>query len=186
MLAVAVTNNAVVGVALNYLQANPDETDDVRPLIVLALHGPPVCSATTTPAHVTCGVVAVTADWQVLEVPSSPSALSLLPGGHVDAADRSLLGASLRLLAEQAGVPSEVVTPRAVLPLDVVAVPVPAKGGEPEHVHFDVRFLLQVPREHVRPPAGAGSDNYRWVPVAEIPGRLGTKLRRLAGDRVFH
>lgn len=181
----AVTNNAVVGVALNYLQANPDETDDVRPLIVLALHGPPVSSATTTPAHVTCGVVAVTADWQVLEMPSSPSTLSLLPGGHVDGADQSLLGASLRLLTEQAGVPTEVVTPRSVLPLDVVAVPVSAKGGEPEHVHFDVRFLLQVPREYVQPPAGGGSNNYRWVPVTEIKGRLGDKLRRMAVDRVY-
>jgi 8-oxo-dGTP pyrophosphatase MutT (NUDIX family) len=178
---VPVTNNAVMGAALAYIQANPKEMDAVRPLVVLALHGPSVTLRTTTPAHVTCRAIAVSPDRHVLEI-QPPSGEWQLPGGHVEPSDSSLLGAALRWLAGTAGIVINTVIPDAVKPLDLEAHAVDAEpatdgagGGEPEHVHYDARFLLYVADRTVELPAGY---SHRWVPVGEISGRLGTKLRR--------
>jgi ADP-ribose pyrophosphatase YjhB (NUDIX family) len=174
--AVAVTNNAVVGAALAYVEANPAEVDAVRPLVILALHGPSVADRVTQPAHVTCGALAVTADWRVLQLRERPSGRWLFPGDHVRRGDGSLLGAALRDLTEQTGIVSNAVIPGAVTPFDIEAVAVSARRYEPEHVHFDVRFLVHVPVGPVRLPTG-GALGHRWLPVADVPGRLGVKLR---------
>jgi hypothetical protein len=135
------------------------------------------------PAHVTCGAVVVTSDWQMLELRSSVPRGRRIPGGHLVSGDASLLGASLRLLNEQIGVPPDAVMPHTVVPLDVAVAPVDATGGVHEHVHFDVRFLLQVPRERVAPLTTGPSLSHRWVPADQVPGRLGVKLRQAAEIR---
>jgi hypothetical protein len=71
------------------------------------------------------------------------------------------------------------VIPGAVTPLDIEAVPVAARRYEPEHVHFEVRYLVHVPAGPVRLPTG-GALGHRWLPPVEIPGRLGVKLRAAA------
>jgi 8-oxo-dGTP pyrophosphatase MutT (NUDIX family) len=173
---VPVTNNTVLGAALTYIEANPDEVDTVRPLVVLAMQGLSVTLRSATPAHVTCRAVAVSPDWHVLEV-RPQSGDWQLPGGHLEPSDSSLLGAALRGLGEAAGIVMDTVTPDAVVPfdLDACAVDAAPDRGEPGHMHYEVRFLLYVPDRAVRLPAG---DSHRWVPVAALGGRLGAKLAR--------
>jgi 8-oxo-dGTP pyrophosphatase MutT (NUDIX family) len=178
---VPVTNNAVLGAALAYIQANPDELDVVRPLVVLAMQGPSVTLRSTTPAHVTCRAVAVSPDRHVLEVRPQTGDWQL-PGGHLTPSDSSLLGAALRGLGEAAGIVMNTVIPDAVVPFDLdahVAVAAPDRG-EPEHVHYEVRFLLYVADRAVRLPVG---NSHRWVPIAALGGRLGAKLARSGATR---
>jgi len=84
----------------------------------------------------------------------------LQPGGHCDG-DSDVLQVALREAEEESGL---VVTPRSERPLDIDIHPIPARGTDPEHHHFDVRFVLQV----------ATDDDYRvsdesidlaWVPL---------------------
>ncbi|WP_242424631.1 NUDIX domain-containing protein [Frankia sp. EI5c] len=164
--------------ALRYIEANPEERDVLRSLIVLALHGPPIVTPTTTPAHVTCRAALVSPDWRVLQTRGRAARDWRLPGGHVDAADQSLLGAALRHLATQAEVEANALIPFSVLPVDVTPHPVEAVPArdEPEHVHYEATFLLRVADRALGQPTSPGVA-WRWVSVADLRGKLGDKLR---------
>jgi 8-oxo-dGTP pyrophosphatase MutT (NUDIX family) len=66
----------------------------------------------------------------------------LQPGGHVDDTDASLLDATRREVAEECGLTDLALLYEGIFDLDVH--PIPAKGAEPAHWHYDVRFLLGV------------------------------------------
>jgi ADP-ribose pyrophosphatase YjhB (NUDIX family) len=172
---VPVTNNAVVSAALGYVEANPAELDVVRDLVILSLLGPRVTLRSTMPAHLVCRALVVTPDWRLLQVGGPVLPGWQLPGGHVDQDDASLLGSVLRQLQRLTGIDPNVLRPESALPFDVDAVPVepmPALG-EPEHTHYDFRYLLHLPsRDHASADAAL-----RWVPVDDVPGRLGAKLQ---------
>ncbi len=179
LCAVAVSNNAVAGVVLHYLEDNPDEIETVGPLVLASMEGSrPVTDPATMPVHVTCGAVAVTADWRVLHVRHRSLAGWLLPGGHVAAGDQSLLGAALRQLTEGTGIAANSVIPDTARPVDIDAQVVPTNParGEPSHVHYDVRFVLYVPDGTVQLCSEEITD-YRWIAVRDLSGTLGDKLR---------
>ncbi|WP_232793992.1 NUDIX domain-containing protein [Pseudofrankia saprophytica] len=173
----SVSNNAVVSTALGYVEANPSELDTVRDLVILSLLGPPITLRGTLPAHLACRAVVLTSDQHVLTIRDGERPGWQFPGGHVEDEDCSLLGSTLRQLRELTGIDPNVLRPESALPCDLEAVPVDTVPGldEPEHVHYDFRYLLHLPSQEL------GFDvavDVRWVPVDELPGRLGAKLRR--------
>ncbi|MFB7586233.1 NUDIX hydrolase [Streptomyces sp. NPDC056169] len=69
----------------------------------------------------------------------------LLPGGHLEASDGTLLQAAGREPTEETGIPPHVVTPHSQTSLHIDVHPIdanPAKD-EPAHQHFDFRFLFR-------------------------------------------
>ncbi|WP_035923521.1 NUDIX domain-containing protein [Frankia sp. QA3] len=167
----------MIGVALGYIEANPDEMDLIRSLVVLALHGPAITARSTTPAHVTCRAAIVSPDWRVLEIMDTSTSTWHLPGGHVAAGDSSLLGAALGLAARRAGVETNMVIPDGIIPFDVEARIVEAapERGEPEHVHYDMTYLFHVEDRSLAVPDSV-STRVRWVEPEQVAGQLGTKL----------
>lgn len=103
-------------------------------------------------------------------------------GGHVDG-EADLLAAAWREAREESGL----ATVRPVSPeiFDVDRHRIPARGTEPEHWHFDVRFLF------VADPAEAlaisdESKDLAWVPLPEVAARnasesLARMVRKTAG-----
>ena len=96
-------------------------------------------------------------------------------GGHCDG-DANLPGVALREAIEESGIADLAIEPA---PIDVDIHAIPARKGEPEHLHLDTRFL-------VRAPSGAAarasdeSVELRWVTSAEAERlEIDDSVRRL-------
>lgn len=92
----------------------------------------------------------------------------LQPGGHIEA-DETPLEASMREGLEETGIQDlELLTPY-IFDIDVHTIPASEKKGEPEHTHFDVRFILKT-------KSGDSSINleecngFQWVGLDELQG----------------
>ena len=81
----------------------------------------------------------------------------LQPGGHCDG-DANLAGVALREAREETGIEGLTVEPD---PIDLDVHAIPARPGEPEHLHLDVRFLVRAP-EGAEPARNEESNELRW------------------------
>ncbi len=85
-------------------------------------------------------------------------------GGHADG-EADLLAAALREVTEESGLTRV----RAVSPeiFDVDRHRIPARKAEPEHWHFDVRFLIEADPEE---PVVVSDESHAvaWVPLGEV------------------
>ena len=86
----------------------------------------------------------------------------LQPGGHSDG-DPDTLAVALREAHEESGLDVRALDD-TIFDIDVHRVP--ARGDEPAHLHFDVRFLVQA--EHDRFRVSEESNALAWVPAARV------------------
>lgn len=85
-------------------------------------------------------------------------------GGHADG-DADILRVALREAREESGI--EGVRPLSEAIFDVDVHPIPARGTEPRHLHYDVRFLLEA--DAAVPLVVSGeSKALAWVALADI------------------
>lgn len=134
-----------------YLAAYPDEEERLAALAELLGAAADLSSRKEFRGHVTADAVLGDAAGRVLHIRHRALDRWLLPGGHVEAEDSSLLGAAQRELAEETGIPLSAVTPVGRRPVHIDDHPIPAHSGkgEPEHRHFDFRFVFRTSAEVV-------------------------------------
>jgi 8-oxo-dGTP pyrophosphatase MutT (NUDIX family) len=96
-------------------------------------------------------------------------------GGHCDG-DANLAGTALRECVEESGISALAILPEPV-DLDIHAIP--ARPGEPEHLHLDTRFLVLAAPGAVESASGE-SHELAWFGPPEL-ARLDTdaSVRRL-------
>ncbi|MEV0124211.1 NUDIX domain-containing protein [Streptomyces sp. NPDC050703] len=129
-----------------YLATHPDEKDALSVLSeVLDETGEAITSRKEYRGHVTAGAALLRPDGRVLTIEHRALREWLLPGGHVEESDTTLLDAALRELAEETGISPDQVEPDSGLPLHIDAHPIPANPnkGEDAHQHFDFRYLFR-------------------------------------------
>ena len=98
-------------------------------------------------------------------------------GGHCDG-DGNLPGVALREAIEESGIPELRLDPR---PIDLDVHRIPARPGEPEHLHLDTRFLVHAP-PGAKASVGAESVELAWFAPAELVGiTADASVRRLFG-----
>jgi 8-oxo-dGTP pyrophosphatase MutT (NUDIX family) len=144
----------------------------------------PFARTSFTPGHFTASAFILAPDQSaLLLILHAKLGRWLQPGGHVDASDRDLLAAARREAYEEVGIADlELLQPG---PIDVDIHEIPARGDEPSHGHFDVRYLFRAPSLHFQ--AASDAKAARWVPLAQIAATLADgsvaraveKLRRL-------
>lgn len=102
----------------------------------------------------------------------------LQPGGHVDETDQTVADTALREVSEECGLSNLTLAAPVIFDVDVHEIP--ARGHEPTHFHYDLRFAFRA--------ASMDFDanflevkNIRWVPLAELVAE-GTEqsIRRMA------
>lgn len=85
-------------------------------------------------------------------------------GGHVDG-EADLLAAALREVREEAGLKRLCAVSSEIFDVDRHRIPV--RGAEPEHWHYDVRFLIEAdPAEPLT--VSDESRELAWVPLADV------------------
>lgn len=90
--------------------------------------------------------------------------LWLQPGGHADG-EADVLAVALREGREESGIPGLEPLSREVFDVDVHEIP--ARKGEPAHLHFDVRFALVAP-PGARYVVSDESHDLAWVPRTAV------------------
>jgi 8-oxo-dGTP pyrophosphatase MutT (NUDIX family) len=88
----------------------------------------------------------------------------LQPGGHADG-DADVLAVARREAQEETGLAEIVTVDPAIFDVDVHRIP--ARPGEPEHWHYDIRFLLGASRE-ASLAASAEANGLAWVALDQI------------------
>lgn len=144
---------------------------------------------TCQPGHITASAWIVAADGDaVLLTHHRKLGRWLQLGGHVDG-EPNVERAALREAREESGMARFSFVAWAgplLVPLDLDVHPIPARGSEPQHDHWDVRFLLRAaPGQDLA--ISAESNDLRWFAADELPGatdeesvlRLDRKTREL-------
>jgi 8-oxo-dGTP pyrophosphatase MutT (NUDIX family) len=86
----------------------------------------------------------------------------LQPGGHADG-DGDLAAVAAREVCEETGLTGDLERPA----IDVDVHAIPARPGEPAHLHLDLRFRVRIDASAV-PVANHESHGLRWVSLAEV------------------
>ncbi|MFK8138304.1 MAG: NUDIX hydrolase [Bdellovibrionales bacterium] len=84
-------------------------------------------------------------------------------GGHSDG-DSNTLDVALREAEEESGIDN--IKPISTRIFDVDIHSIPERGKEPEHLHYDINFLLEAPHENFI--ISEESEDLKWFSVAEM------------------
>ena len=127
-----------------YLDAHPDEKWRLAAIPELLDASADLAKRKEFRGHVTAGAILADPAGRVLHIKHRALNRWLLPGGHLEPGDSSLLAAAQRELTEETGIPASVVIPAGHLPVHIDAHHIPANPakGEPDHRHFDFRVLF--------------------------------------------
>lgn len=96
------------------------------------------------------------------------------PGGHVED-DATIQEAALREAREESGIADLALLDEGIFDVDVHRIP--ARKGEPDHWHFDLRFLLQARTRAFA--VGEESLDLAWRALAELDD-ADESIRRMA------
>ncbi|MDJ0341757.1 NUDIX domain-containing protein [Streptomyces sp. H10-C2] len=154
-----------------YLDEHPEEKPDLAPALGLLDAGADLVSRSEFRGHATAGAILAGPDGRILHIHHLVTGKWLLPGGHLESSDTTLLDAALRELAEETGIPADTVTPSSDSPLHIDIHPIPANDakGEPEHRHIDFRFLFRTESE-VGPLQTEEVADAAWREIDSISG----------------
>lgn len=166
---------------LNHVAADEKEAADVKRILALmdqhALIFSPLCEA----CHFTGSALVMDTEGRILLHYHKKLGRWLQFGGHPDY-ETDMANVALREAREESGLPDLHFWDNERRLLDVDVHIIPATATRPEHLHLDLRYLLQTERPaHLQPPDGE-SGQLQWFRQDEIEAdtlKLDSAHRRL-------
>jgi 8-oxo-dGTP pyrophosphatase MutT (NUDIX family) len=151
-----------------YLPTDPREaTHRERMLTLLRDTDAPFSRDQFSPGHFTASSFVLSPNGrQVLLIFHGKLHRWLQPGGHVDPGDESIHHAARREVAEETGIATLRPAWAGEGIFDVDVHRIPARRADPDHFHFDVRFLFQAP--DLTCQAGSDATGAQWVDLSRV------------------
>ncbi len=155
-----------------FAREHPGEAATVERFRALLEDTPaPLSRSQFEPGHLTCSACVLGGDGEhVLLLHHAKLGRWLQPGGHVEEDDPGPLASAVREVREESGI-VEALEPLAGLaggaPVDVDIHTIPARGAEPDHLHYDLRYALAVRGTPALRRSGE-STALRWVAAARL------------------
>ena len=87
-------------------------------------------------------------------------------GGHADG-DPNIERVALRETQEETGLPAEAIRLVNANIFDIDIHNIPASEKAPEHMHFDIRFLVEID-DRIPVPGNDESHEILWIPLEEV------------------
>lgn len=152
-----------------YLDRHPDDIADLSLVLELLAKGADLADRRSWQGHVTVSGIVLNPNGQVLLIHHKATGKQLPPGGHLEPEDETLHAAVVREVTEETGLPLAALTLLDGLPLhaDVHVIPAHEHRGEPDHFHFDLRYLLSADAQVLRPQLDE-VEAARWADPAEL------------------
>ena len=110
----------------------------------------------------------------------------LQPGGHLDDTDFSPAHGALREAIEETGIKNLTLCNGQNMPenppiFDVDVHPIPARGDEPAHFHYDIRYQVTIPAsDNEAVLISNESLGFRWFSLDEVSREHEPSLARMA------
>ena len=151
---------------LSYIARTPERAQTAGQLLEFVLQTPDCFERSHSAGHITGSA------WLVN--PGGNKALLTLhrklklwvqPGGHADG-DPDVLRVALREAQEESGIGGLRALSANIYDIDIHVIPARPLTGEPEHLHYDVRYLLQAPHEQYA--ISDESDALGWFDEQEL------------------
>jgi len=141
------------------------ESSHLENIIEFVRHHDKCCDRTLAVGHITasCWIIDETLEFALLTHHRKLDRWLQL-GGHIED-DRDILSAALREAREESGLDD--IQPMDISIFDVDAHTIPARKQEPEHIHYDIRFLFQA-RRGDRLTISDESHDLRWFSITEL------------------
>jgi 8-oxo-dGTP pyrophosphatase MutT (NUDIX family) len=168
----------------DYRQAHPAEPATPGLFLEFLASSPQSFERAHVPGHFTGSAWLVSADGQrVLLTHHRKLGRWLQLGGHADG-DADLAAVALREAREESGLTGLELVP-GIFDIDRHAIP--ERGGEPEHWHYDVRFVVRATTSEAF-ELSEESLALAWKPVPEIASdpEADASLRRMAQKWLSH
>lgn len=148
-----------------YEVAHPAEAETVALFTGFVRSQPECFERTLSIGHVTGSAWIVTPDGsEVLLTHHRKLDRWLQLGGHADG-DPDVIAVALKEAREESGLEEFELLGDGIFDLDIH--PIPARKNEPEHLHYDVRYVFRATGPTVF-TVSEESHDLRWVPVEEV------------------
>ena len=168
-----IPNHDIAKTVEHYLDRRPGDRPGLAPLLDALGNPEPIATRKRLAGHVTCGTVVLNEDGKVLHIWHRILDRLLLPGGHTEPDDTTLIEAAIREFAEETGLDTEGLNLIGESPLhiDVHRIPDSPSKGEPEHWHADFRYAFTYTGTTDLALQDEEVSDAVWVPVDEIADR---------------
>ncbi|GAB3936262.1 NUDIX hydrolase [Larkinella terrae] len=155
----------LISLLLNHHPADEEERQMLEQTIQFVNHHPDCFERSLLIGHVTGSAWIVSPDRQkVVLLHHYKLDRWLQPGGHADG-NPDILAVALREAEEETGLQGIKPVSKKIFDVDVHTIP--ARGTEPEHQHYDIRFLFEADSHQpfIQSPE---TNEVRWVDFDEI------------------
>lgn len=131
--------------------ANPEATEAGDRVLEFMSRTPAPCSRQTEEGHITCSAFVVDQGFtKAALIKHAQLERWLQPGGHMEAGEYPA-EAAVREAIEETGLTGVQLWAPGLIDIDIHTIPANPRKGEPEHSHYDLRYLCVAVNEELAP-----------------------------------